>query len=55
MNSTFIQNKTLKARQVLEKYKKYCPECGTSLVFSEASFYCPICGFSQEDFVLELS
>jgi len=32
----------------------YCPECGGALFFAEASFYCPVCGFSQETFLEDL-
>lgn len=26
----------------------YCPECGGALLYSQAGFYCKVCGFSQE-------
>jgi len=42
-----------KSQVILDKYKEHCPECGSRLVFSESSFFCPICGFSQADFSLE--
>jgi rubrerythrin len=38
---------------VREKYKGLCPECNCRLIFAEASFFCPNCGFSEKDFVLE--
>ncbi len=41
-------------KSVTEKQSQMCPDCGAKLVFSESSFYCPVCGFSQSNFVLEL-
>lgn len=38
---------------VKEKYEGKCPECKSQLIFAEASFYCPNCGFSEKDFVVE--
>lgn len=32
----------------------YCPDCGCRLRHSEASFYCPLCGFSQENVLIGL-
>jgi len=51
----FQDNKTSYAphgQTVIGKYAGFCPECHTKLVFAEASFYCPNCGFSENDFML---
>ena len=42
-----------KFKTVTEKYDGLCPECRSGLIFAEASFYCPNCGFCEKDFVLE--
>lgn len=42
-----------KSHTVIEKYEGRCPECNGKIVFMEASFFCPACGFCQEDFLME--
>lgn len=48
------ENNNTKYKTVVDTYEGCCPRCDASLVFAEASFYCPICGYSQEDFILEI-
>jgi len=55
MNYKKHANYISKAQLIIDKYQRCCPECGTKLVFSEASFYCPACGFCQSDSVLEVN
>ena len=52
---TMIQAKIFlpKYKKVIEKYEGHCPECESELVFAEASFYCPLCGFCENDFEME--
>jgi len=42
-----------KSKTIVEIYDGRCPECGNMLTFAESSYYCPYCGFSQRDFMLE--
>ncbi|MDD3648391.1 MAG: hypothetical protein PHS44_07910 [Candidatus Dojkabacteria bacterium] len=37
-----------------KNFDDYCPDCGCALRYSEASFYCPVCGFSQENLLFDL-
>jgi len=45
---------TDKAAQNEKLREAVCPDCGSELRYSEASFYCPICGFSQENVLIDL-
>jgi len=39
-----------KYKEVKVAYEGRCPECKGELVFTEGSYYCPGCGFSEHDF-----
>jgi len=39
-----------KYKEVKVAYEGMCPECSGELVFTEGSFYCPQCGYSEHDF-----
>jgi hypothetical protein len=31
-----------------------CPDCGGKIFYAEGTFFCPVCGFSQENMLSDL-
>jgi rubrerythrin len=56
MTSLHIKDEELThSHTILDLYHGFCPECSYQLIFIEASFFCPSCGFSEYDFDMENS